>query len=155
MKTVLRISARQRWFVGRAIAAALLLAGMAGCSASEAPYEDIDKAAGLFFNRLQDAQYDAIYEDSSEEFQQNKTRTEVVDNLKQITAMGRPQSYNRLSMTFDKDGKKRLALPIYSVPLEYAGAEITLTFRDDGGEWKLMGFSVKSRGGAPPPPSSQ
>ena len=141
----------QRFLMARKLVAALLLAFLSGCSAREAPYEDIDKAAGLFFERLKAAQYDTIYDDSCESFKTQKTRAEVIESLKQITALGRPVNYNRLSMPFDKDGTKRIALPNYAVMLEQAKAEITLTFRDDSGEWKLLGFSVKNRGGNPPP----
>lgn len=133
----------------RTLAFAVVFTLLAGCSSRPAPYEDIDKAAGLFFERLKAAQYDTIYDDSCESFKKQKTRAEVVDNLKSITAMGRPVTYDRLSMLFDKDGKKRVALPNYAVLLEQAKAEITLTFRDDDGEWKLLGFSVKTRGGNP------
>src|SRR5260221_4082872 len=113
--------------MARTLVAALLLALLVGCSAREAPYEDIDKAAGLFFERMKGAEYDTIYTDSCESFQKQKTKQEVVENLKQITAMGRPQDYDRLSMIFDKDGNKRIAVPTYAVRLDHAQAEITLT----------------------------
>ena len=132
--------------MARTLVAALLLALLVGCSAREAPYEDIDKAAGLFFERLKGAEYDTIYRDSCESFQRQKTKQDVVENLKQITAMGQPQDYDRLKMLFDKDGNKRIAIPTYAVRLDQAQTEITLTFRDDGGEWKLLGFVVKTRG---------
>ena len=136
----------------RTLLAAFLLTLLVGCSAREAPYEDVDKAAGLFFERLKSADYDLIYGDSCESFQLQKTRQDVVENLKQITALGRPQDFDRLSMLFDHDGKKRVALPTYAVSLDQARAEITLTFRDDGGEWKLLGFSVKTRSRPTPQP---
>ena len=138
--------------MARILVSAFLLTLMVGCSAREAPYEDIDKAAGLFFERLKEAEYDTIYRDSSESFQHQKTQQDVVDNLKQITAMGRPQDFDRLSMLFDKDGKRRVAIPTYAVKLEQSQAEITLTFRDDGGEWKLLGFVVKTRSRGTPQP---
>lgn len=137
----------------RLLAASFLLTFSIGCSAREAPYEDVDKAAGLFFERLKAAEYDTIYDDSCEAFKEQKPRGEVLENLKKITALGRPQSYDRLSMLFDKDGKKRIASPIYAVTFDQTKGEITLTFRDDGGEWKLLGFSVKNRVG-PAPTSS-
>src|SRR4026207_2327034 len=101
--------------MARKLVAAFLLALLVGCSAREAPYEDIDKAAGLFFERLKTADYDTIYRDSCESFQRQKTKQEMDDKLKQITALGRPQDYDRLSMLFDKDGKKRVAIPTYAV----------------------------------------
>src|SRR5438093_9310741 len=106
--------------MARIIVAAFLLTLLMGCSAREAPYEDIDKAAGLFFERLKGAEYDTIYRDSCESFQQQKTRQDVVDNLKQITTMGRLQDFDRLSMLFDKDGNKRVAIPTYAVSLDQA-----------------------------------
>jgi hypothetical protein len=133
----------------RKLVAAFLLAFVVGCSAREAPYEDIDKAAGLFFERLKAAEYDSIYDDSCEAFKEQKTRGEVLENLKKITAIGRPQDYDRLSMFFEKDGKKRIANPVYTVRFDQSQGEITLTFRDDDGEWKLLGFAVKQRGGTP------
>jgi hypothetical protein len=131
--------------MARTLLVAFALILLVACSTREAPYEDVDKAAGLFFERLKSAEYDIIYRDSCESFQRQKTKQDVVENLKQITALGRPQDFDRLSMLFEKDGKKHVAIPTYAVSLDQARAEITLTFRDDGGEWKLLGFSVKTR----------
>jgi hypothetical protein len=120
--------------------------GLVGCSSREAPFEDVDRAAALFFERLKMAQYEVIYEDSSPSFKAQKTEIEVIDNLKQITALGRPESFSRVRMGFDKDGERRVAFPVYAVPLEKAKAEIALTFRDDAGEWKLLGFTLTRTG---------
>ena len=128
--------------LSRLVLAVVLSLAFNGCTTREAPFEDIDKAAALFFERLKTAQYDVIYEDSSQSFKAQKTEFEVIENLKQITALGRPESFTRVKMNFDKDGETRVALPVYAVLLEQAKAEISLTFRDDGGEWKLLGFAL-------------
>ncbi|MEW6208972.1 MAG: hypothetical protein AB1631_11440 [Acidobacteriota bacterium] len=131
----------------RIMIAALLVCFIAGCS-REAPPADVDKAGALFFERLKGADYEAIYADASSQFKEAKSKGEILDNLQQITAIGRIQSYSRLSMFFEGD-KSRIASPVYSVLFDQAAAEITLNFKDDGGEWKLVGFSLKRRG----PPS--
>lgn len=118
-----------------------------GCSllSHEAPSEDVDKAAALFFQRLNDADYDTIYNDASKGFKENKTRQTVTDNLKQLTEHGRLLTYGRLSMTFQGEGKERMAVPVYGASFERLAGEITLYFRDEGGEWKLFGFALKNR----------
>ena len=68
-----------------------------GCSASEAPPQDIDKAAAVFFERVKSAEYDAVYNEASEEFKKNVARATAIDNMKQIAAMGRIQSFDRLT----------------------------------------------------------
>jgi hypothetical protein len=120
---------------------------IAGCSlvSREAPSEDVEKAGALFFERLKAADYDAIYSDASAMFKENQPRATILDNLKQINALGRIQDYRRLSMRFEGDPKNRLASPVYAVTFEQVRAEITLNFKDDGGEWKLLGFSVKQK----------
>ena len=47
-----------------------------GCSllSHEAPTEDADKAAGLFFQRLNNNEYDKIYDDAAKRFRTNKTK---------------------------------------------------------------------------------
>lgn len=118
-----------------------------GCSPSEAPVHDIDKAAGVFFERVKSAEYDAIYNEASEQFKSQVARATAMDNLKQVAAMGRIESFNRLSMRLEGDEKNRVASPVYNVLFDKARAEITVNFKDDGGEWKLLGFSVKPRTG--------
>ena len=116
-----------------------------GCSRSEAPVQDIDKAAGEFFERVKSAEYDVIYNEASEQFKDKVARATAMDNLKQVAAMGRIQSFDRLSMKVEGDEKNRIASPVYSVIFDKARAEITVNFKDDGGQWKLIGFSVKPR----------
>ena len=117
-----------------------------GCSASKAPPQDVDKAAAVFFERVKSAEYDAVYNEASEEFRKNVARATAIDNMKQVAAMGRIQSYDRLTFKIEGEAKNRLASPVYSVMFDRARADITVNFRDEGGEWTLAGFSVKPRG---------
>jgi len=118
-----------------------------GCSvlSHEAPSEDIDKAAALFFQRLGNSEYDTIYNDSSTLFQQRQTRQTVVDSLNKMVEQCKVVSFERLSMSFHNEGKNRLASPVYSVMSDRSRGETTLTFHDQGGEWKLIGFAFKPR----------
>ncbi|HLG17019.1 MAG TPA: hypothetical protein VJH03_21325 [Blastocatellia bacterium] len=120
-------------------------APITGCS-KEARSEDVDKAADVFFERLKSAEYDAIYDDAAQPFKEQNSRAATLDNLKQIAAMGRIMKHTRLSMSFDKEGGARICLPAYAVIFDAARAEITLKFLDAGGEWKVLGFFVKTRG---------
>jgi hypothetical protein len=117
---------------------------MAGCS-HQAPPEDVDKAAALFFQRLNDAEYDAIYKDASAQFKTNKTRDVVVESLKELTARGRLQDYRRMNTSFQDQGKDRIATPVYGTTFEQSRGDVTLTYIDEGGEWKLIAFSFKQR----------
>jgi hypothetical protein len=119
----------------------------AGCSvlSHEAPTEDIDKAAALFFQRLSNGEYDTIYNDSSTLFQQSQTRQTVVDSLRQFVEQCRVAEFERVSMSFQGEGKNRMALPVYRVMSDRSRGETTLTFHDQGGEWKLFGFAFKPR----------
>jgi hypothetical protein len=117
-----------------------------GCSASEAPPQDVDKAAAVFFERVKSAEYDAVYNEASEDFKNNVARATAIDNMKQIAAMGRIQSFDRLTFRIEGEEKNRFASPVYSVLFDRARADITVNFKDEGGQWKLIGFSVKPRG---------
>lgn len=121
-----------------------LLLLVAGCS-REAPTEDVDKAAALFFDRLKSAQYDSIYNSASQQFKDNVAKATILDNLQQINGMGRIVTYARLKMPFEEGGE-RIASPVYAVVFDQASAEVTVNFKDEGGEWKLVGFQVKPRG---------
>ena len=118
-----------------------------GCSilSHEAPNEDIDKAAALFFQRLDKGQFDVIYDDASRKLKENKTRTVVIENLKQLAAPGKVNSFERMSMTIQGEGKDRMVLPVYRVAFDQLRGDVTLTFQDESGEWKLFGFSFKPR----------
>lgn len=134
--------------MARKLVVVLLSLFIVGCSlrSTEAPPEDIEKASTLFFERLKSAQYEEIYKDASEKFKEIQIKTTIIDNLKQIAALGRIQEYRRLSMTFEGEDKNRIASPIYVVIFDNVSAQITLNFKDEGGEWKLFGFVVKQRG---------
>jgi hypothetical protein len=118
-----------------------------GCSllSHEAPTEDIDKAAALFFQRFGNEEYDAIYNDAAKTFKDNQTRQTVIDNLKQMAENGKILEFKRISMTFQGEGQSRMAFPVYRTSSDRSRAEITLTFRDESGEWKLFGFVYKPR----------
>ena len=120
----------------------------AGCAllSHEAPAEDIDKAAALFFQRLGNGEYAAIYNDAAKGLRENQTRQTVTDNLTQMAEQGKILDFQRISMSFQGEGKSRRALPVYRTSSEKTRAEITLTFQDEGGEWKLFGFAYKPRG---------
>ena len=113
-----------------------------GCN-HEAPTEDIDKAAGQFFLRLQGAQYDQIYDQADDHLKDQKPRAAVVDDLQQLAAYGRPLEWHRLSMTLGTESnEKRVAVPLYTMRTENMTLEISLKFIDVEGEWKLLGFAV-------------
>ena len=118
-----------------------------GCSllSHEAPPEDIDKAAALFFQRFGNEEYDTIYNDAAKGFKDSQTRQTVTDNLKQMAENGKVAEFERISMTFEGEGKSRVAKPNYRTLSEKARAEITLMFQDESGEWKLFGFAYKPR----------
>jgi len=118
---------------------------MAWCS-REAPATDVDKAAAQFFQRLNAAQYDLIYNDASEPFKSQNTKAAVQDNLVQIAGKGRVQSWVRISMTFTTEKNTQVALPIYNVAQEQVTSDFTVEFIDDHGEWKLLGFAVRPHG---------
>jgi hypothetical protein len=118
-----------------------------GCSllSHEAPAEDVDKAAALFFQRLGNQDFEKIYADVAQKFKENQPRQTITDNLKQIAEHGKVQDFERISMTFQGEGKNRIASPVYRTSTEKAKAEITLNFQDESGEWKLIGFAYKPR----------
>lgn len=127
----------------KAIVLTLLLLA-AGCN-TEAPTEDVDKAATLFFERLKSAEYDSIYQSASQQFKDSVAKATILDNLQQINAMGRIQTFTRLKMPFEAGDKERIVSPAYAVVFDQTTAEITVNFKDESGEWKLVGFSVKPR----------
>lgn len=120
---------------------------LGGCTllSHEAPPEDIDKAAALFFQRLEKQEYDVIYNDAAKDFKQKKTREIVADSLKQLTAYGKVLDYRRIRLPFEGEGKERMASPVFGTSFEQMNGELTLNFRDEGGEWKLLGFAFKPR----------
>ncbi len=131
----------------KAIILCLLLSASA-CSlqSQEAPYEDVDKAAILFFERLSAGKYDEIYSDSAKSFQEKNPKIEVIENLKKMNALGKPDTPVRMNMTTSNEEGKRVATPNYRVIFEQSRATVILKFIDDGSEWKLGGFEVRQRG---------
>jgi hypothetical protein len=121
---------------------------ISGCTLlpHEAPAEDIDKAAGLFVQRLNAAEYDAIYKDAAKKFKANQTKETILDSLKELTAKGKLQNYQRVQMKYESESKDRIASPTYNAVFEQSYGDLTLNFIDEGGEWKLIGFIFKQRG---------
>jgi Protein of unknown function (DUF3887) len=120
---------------------------ISGCALlpHEAPVEDIDKAAALFVQRLNAAEYDAIYKDAAKKFKENQTKETILDSLKELTAKGKLQSYQRVQMKYETETKDRIASPFYNVAFEQSRGDLTLNFIDESGEWKLIGFAFKQR----------
>ena len=126
----------------------LLVVFAPGCAlrSHDAPLEDIDKAAALFFQRLNAAEYEAIYKDTAKKFKENQTKEKIIESLKELTAKGQVKDYQRLRMTFEGEGKDMRAVPVYSTLFDQGSGEIILYFVDESGEWKLIGFAFKQRG---------
>ena len=120
---------------------------LSGCAllSHEAPPEDIDKAAGLFVQRLNEAQYDVIYKDTAKQFKENQTKDTILDSLKELGARGKLLTHQRIQMKYESGTKERIASPVYSVAFEQSRGELTLNFIDESGEWKLIGFAFKQR----------
>ena len=134
--------------MSKKLAIALLLVFVSGCSMRlhEAPPEDVDKAAALFFQRLNAAEYETIYKDTAKKFKQNQTKEKILESLKELTAKGRVQQFQRMKMSFEGEGADTMAVPVFSTLYEQARGETTLYFVDENGEWKLIGFAFKQRG---------
>src|SRR5215204_3908407 len=118
----------------RMIIISMLLVFMVAC-ARQAPPEDVDKASALFFQRLNDAEYDTIYNDASTQFKKNQPREVVVESLKELIARGRIQDFKRITTAYKDQDKQRVATPVYSTLFEQSKGELSLTFIDEGGEW--------------------
>lgn len=116
-----------------------------GCSllSHEAPPEDVDKATELFIQRLDRSDFDAIYNDLSDRFKKNKSRETVTESLKGLAAYGKVVSYDRVAMNFQGEGKDRMLRPVYATNFEQAAGDLTLTFLDQSGEWRLIAFEFK------------
>jgi hypothetical protein len=125
----------------------LLLVFVAACAlrSHDAPPEDIDKAAALFFQRLNAAEYETIYKDTAAKFKENQTQEKILESLKELTAKGPVKNYQRVRMTFEGEGKDQRAVPVFSTLFEQSSGEMILYFVDESGEWKLIGFAFKQR----------
>lgn len=120
---------------------------LSGCALlpHEAPVDDIDKAAGLFVQRLNAAEYDAIYKDASKKFKDIQTKETILESLKELTAKGKLLNFQRVQMKYESGSKDRIASPVYSVAFEQSRGDLTLNLIDESGEWKLIGFAFKNR----------
>ena len=118
-----------------------------GCSllSHEAPTEDVDKAATLFFQRLDSQDIGKIYDDCSQRFKTNRSRQTILESLAQLASNGKTQSFQRTSMPIEGTGKDRVVSPVYQVSFDQMSGAVTLNFQDESGEWKLLGFSFKPR----------
>jgi predicted LPLAT superfamily acyltransferase len=123
----------------------VLLVGGCAVLPHEAPAEDLDKATALFVQRLNDAQYDAIYKDAARKFKDAQTKETILDSLKELTARGKVQSFNRIQMKYEGENKDRIASPVYFVAFDQSRGDLTLNFVDEGGDWKLIGFAFRQR----------
>lgn len=133
----------------RIILVLICLAVLPACSlkAREAPPEDVDKAAILFFQRLEAAQYEKIWDDSAESFKKISQKSEVLESLKQMAALGKASSPARVEMYLNDEDGKRVALPKYAVRFEQSNASVLFKFVDESGEWKMGAFEVRQRAG--------
>lgn len=127
--------------------ALLVMVFLAGCAlrSHDAPPEDIDKAAALFFQRLNAAEYETIYKDTAAKFKENQPKETILESLKELTAKGPVKNYQRVRMTFEGEGKDQRAVPVFSTLFEQSSGEMILYFVDESGEWKLIGFAFKQR----------
>jgi hypothetical protein len=134
--------------VYRAFVVMMLTIALSGCAlfSRKAPPEDIDKAAGLFVKRLNAQDYDKIYEDVARKFKKAKTKSEILESLKELGERGKILDHRRTSMSFADEGSDMIAQPVYSAHFEKGFGDLILSFLDEGGEWKLYGFSLKIRG---------
>jgi len=128
--------------IGLMVALALV-----GCSvlSHQAATEDVDKAAALFFQRLDNQDFNAIYDDCSKRFKTNKPRQTILENLGQLAVNGKTLDFQRTNMPIEGQGSDRIVSPVYKVVFEQMAGEFTLNFQDESGEWKLLGFAFKPR----------
>lgn len=131
----------------RIMIAVALAFSLAACACySKAPPEDIDKATGLFYQRLAEADYDAIYKDTAKGFKEKKTRAEIVESLTELAANGKVQQFVRISGGEEGEGKNARMFAVYATRFEQRSGNLTLYFVDESGEWRLIGFALKMRG---------
>jgi hypothetical protein len=123
-----------------------LCAGGCFLGSKEAPTEDVDKAAALFFERFNGGQYDAIYNDAAQKYKEEHSKEAAIENLKKIDMIGKILAHARIKMTFDEEFGSKSATPVYAVRFERSSGEVTLKFLDEDGEWKLLGFMATQRG---------
>ena len=111
----------------------------------EAPTADADKAAAQFFERMKEAKYDLIYNDSAAKFKEQNPRPTVMESLRTLAEMGRIAAWTRISMAIEQEGKYQVVKPVYNITTDQQLGEVTLKFIDEDGEWKLLGILVRHR----------
>lgn len=121
----------------------VLAFGACSLLSHQAATEDVDKAATLFFQRLDNQDFNGIYDDCSKRFKTNKPRQTILESLGQLAANGKTQDFQRTSMPIEGQGSDRIVSPVYKVVFEQMAGEVTLNFQDESGEWKLLGFAFK------------
>jgi hypothetical protein len=133
----------------RTVIVIILLTFMMSCSLvkEELKTEDVDKYAAVFFERLSNAEYEKIYKDSAESFRKENQQSAVLETLKQMTELGKPGTPNRISMTFNNQGGKRIAFPSYSIYFNERRVTVNFKFVEEDGQWKLGAYEVKQRAG--------
>jgi len=140
-------SPNKRFFMYRHLTAVLFVALLMGCALrSEAPLEDVDKAAGLFFQRLSEADYETIYKDTAKRFKEKKTHDEIISSLKELGEHGKVLQFARISTSREGEDKDPIIGATYGTTFERRGGNVTLYFVDESGEWRVVGFAMKSRG---------
>lgn len=112
---------------------------------SEAPTTDVDKAAAQFFERIKQAKYDLIYDDSATKFKEQNSRATLLESLRILSEMGPIAAWNRISMTIEQEGQYRVVKPVYNIKTDSQIGEVMLKFVDEDGEWKFMGILLKHR----------
>ncbi|MEW6126579.1 MAG: hypothetical protein AB1757_06025 [Acidobacteriota bacterium] len=124
------------------------LAILPACSLKprQAPNDDVDKAAILFFQRLESEQYDKIYNDAAESYKKTYAKSDAIEAFKQIAAMGKTTQPNRVEMRLETEDGKRVAFPKFAIQYGQVPGSIIFKFVDEGGEWKLGGFDVRQKG---------
>lgn len=128
-----------------AILVLLPFAILLGACHSEAPTTDVDKAATQFFQRMQDAKYDLIYDDAATKFKEQNSRATLLESLHALADMGRVGYWTRISMMVEQEGKYRVIKPVYNIKTDHQIGEVTLKFLDEDGEWKFMGILLRQR----------
>lgn len=120
-----------------------LLVFAVGCGAKKAAVEDVQKAADLFFQRLNEANYEAIYKDASEDYKKMESLNSTKEHLTKVAPYGKGRSERPIKMPILENGK--VVQPVYGVASEIGRGSITLTFIDEKGEWKLRSFELGER----------
>jgi hypothetical protein len=142
-----KVSFNLEEFMFKSVLIFVLVLCSSACSlmTREAPTEDVDKAAILFFERLKAGKFDLIYTDSAKSFQEKNPKVEVFENLKKMKELGQPDTPVRASMILGEEEGKRSAMPTYYLHFDQTRTTVILKFLDYGGEWKLGAFEVRQR----------